>query len=199
MKKIFEKYYTRTSLANNSKYIKGDVLDLGCGRGKYKDLVLSSADKYTGCDYYKYDNVDVMSSAENTPFQDGQFDTIICLQVLEHVLRPHKVVNEIARILKPGGYLLLSAPWLHPYHGEPDDYFRFSKDALVYLLEDSGLKIIKTETTGGKWRVIETFTRRWCKLKILYKILSKIFILLDSLSNSKKSLDTPDHFIVATK
>jgi len=58
------------------------------------------------------------------PFKDNVFDTVICTQVIEHVPRPWLVVHEIYRVLKEGGHLLLSTPFLYPYHLEPRDYFR---------------------------------------------------------------------------
>ncbi|MFH0854426.1 MAG: class I SAM-dependent methyltransferase [bacterium] len=197
--KIFESHHTKTLLEKNHRFIRGKLLDLGCGRCKYKQLVLQNADSYTGCDYYDHKNMDIKCSADNTPFEDDSFDTIICFQVLEHVLDPQKVIEESFRILKKGGYMLLSTPWMHPYHGEPDDYYRFSKDALSYLLKKSGYEILEIVTTGGRWRVIECFSRRWCKSKFLYKILSKIFLLFNYFSKTEKCLDTPGHFIIAKK
>lgn len=50
------------------------------------------------------------SDAENLPFRDGTFDVAICLQLLEHTPFPEKVIGEIARVLRSGGRLFLSAP-----------------------------------------------------------------------------------------
>lgn len=70
----------------------------------------------------------------------GAFDGIICLAVLEHVYAPHLAVENLYRLLKDGGYCLVYVPYLYRYHAPLDlqyqDYFRFSRDALVYLFRD---------------------------------------------------------------
>jgi SAM-dependent methyltransferase len=58
---------------------------------------------------------------------------VIIDAVLEHVPEPHKVVEEIFRIVRPGGRVYCLVPFVYPYHGYPHNYFNFSKDALEFL------------------------------------------------------------------
>jgi 2-polyprenyl-3-methyl-5-hydroxy-6-metoxy-1,4-benzoquinol methylase len=73
-----------------------------------------------------------------------EYDCIIMIEILEHVLEPHAAINNIEKILKPGGKLILTSPFLYPIHDRPNDYFRFTKYGLAYLLRNfSQLKIIE--------------------------------------------------------
>ena len=70
----------------------------------------------------------------------GRFDGIVCLSILEHVYAPHLACENLHRLLKPGGYVLVYVPYIWQYHAPRDlsyqDYFRFSRDALAYLFKD---------------------------------------------------------------
>jgi SAM-dependent methyltransferase len=68
---------------------------------------------------------------------------VLCTEVLEHLPEPQKAVDEIFRVLKPGGTLLLTTRFLFPIHDAPHDYFRFTKYGLRYLLR--GFEILKLE------------------------------------------------------
>ena len=195
--KFFCQYDTRIFLQSCRDFIKGRVLDLGCGRAKYRELILASANEYVGADKYSKSEDIVKCDADRTPFPDESFDTVVCTQVIEHVLEPSDVIREINRVLKKQGFFILVTPWLHPYHGEPEDYYRFSKDALLYLLKKNGFKAIKISTSGGRWRVIETFSRRWLP-NFLYIMLFPFFIIFDYLFG-KSGDDTPSHLVIASK
>ncbi len=194
------KYDTRKLIKENLQYFKGKVLDLGCGNCKYKSLVLENGENYIGADFYQHENVDVYTDAKETPFSDGEFDTIMCLQVLEHIKEPHKVIKECYRILKKEGYIILTTPWLYPFHGEPDDFFRFSRKALEFLFTNEGFNIIKIESRGGKFRVLSGFLRKFIKNKFLNKKLVNFFDFLDDIfCKSKDNLNTPSHLVIAKK
>lgn len=66
---------------------------------------------------------------------DNSFDIVLCLSVLEHTQQPEKVIQEMYRILTPGGVLLLSVPFVFPLHDCPHDYWRFTKYGLWLLLK----------------------------------------------------------------
>ncbi len=69
------------------------------------------------------------------PFLDGSLDFIILDVVLEHVKDPRQFIMAAQRALRPGGHLYVVVPFIHPYHGYPADYHRFSLDGLKLLLE----------------------------------------------------------------
>lgn len=195
------KYSTRKIIEDNLEYLYGNVLDLGCGKGKYKNIILRKAAKYTGADLYTTENVDVITDAKKTPFEDNTFDNMVCLQVLEHIDEPHKVINECFRILKKGGHIILTTPWIYPFHGEPDDYYRFSRKALEFLFRNAGFEIIKLESRGGKFRILSGFARKWIKNHFLRNFVTNFFDFMDVLFMRKgyNNLDTPSHLVVAKK
>jgi glycosyltransferase involved in cell wall biosynthesis len=67
---------------------------------------------------------------------------VLAFSVYEHLRRPWLVTNEIAKILKPGGWLFIQTHQSFRLHSFPDDYFRFSSDALRVLCDDAGLIIL---------------------------------------------------------
>jgi len=160
-------------------YAKGDLLDLGCGNKPYESLYNSRTISQTGCDVIQSDKnrVDVICPVTDLKFQDEQFDTILCTQVLEHVFEHDKMMSEIYRVLKPGGQIILTVPFVWELHEEPYDFFRYTKHALKELFEQSGFEIDYIKPNGGKWAAIYqlrnnmmylSFRRRktwWNKLK----------------------------------
>jgi SAM-dependent methyltransferase len=79
----------------------------------------------------------------------GKFDTVLLLDVLEHVPDPAKVLSEIYRVLRPGGTLILSVPHLSRLHEEPYDFYRFTKYGLTHLLEVAAFRQIVVNQCGG--------------------------------------------------
>ncbi len=84
-------------------------------------------------------NPDIIGDIHNLPFADNSIEAIVCLAVLEHVENPFKACAEIHRVLKPGGFCLITLPFLYYYHAEKGyykDYWRFTKDAVELLFQD---------------------------------------------------------------
>lgn len=78
-------------------------------------------------------NPDIVGDIHNLPFVDNSKEAILCLAVLEHVENPIKAMDELYRVLKPGGKLLIYVPFLYYYHaheGYYGDYWRFTIDTL---------------------------------------------------------------------
>ena len=160
-------------------YAKGALLDLGCGNKPYESLYQPKTISQTGCDVIQSDKnrVDVICPVTDLKFPDEQFDTILCTQVLEHVFEHDKMMSEIYRVLKPGGHIILTVPFVWELHEEPFDFFRYTKHALKELFEHSGFEIDYIKPNGGKWAAIYqlrnnmmylSFRRRktwWNKLK----------------------------------
>lgn len=198
-------FYNWTFIKENAKNIAGDVIDIGCGSSKYKDEILkiNKVKSYTGLDFIKNPTVDIVADLNGKlPIKNNMFDTAICISVLEHLLEPEAALKEIGRILKPGSYLLFSTPWIFPYHAVPSDYYRFSRQAVEYLLRKSGFEIVYLSSSGGRWRIVSTFLVNW--FPSLAKIASYTDVLLgavDSQEKNEKNLysDTPSHKIIARK
>jgi SAM-dependent methyltransferase len=73
--------------------------------------------------------------AEDLPFEDEQFDYIMCIAVLEHTLRPWEAARELCRVLRPGGKILVDWPFLQNVHGYPHHYFNATTLGAVSMFE----------------------------------------------------------------
>lgn len=190
-------FYNRTFIEENAKNIAGNVIDIGCASSKYKNEILkiNKVRSYTGLDLIKNPAVDIVADLNGKlPIKNNTFDTAICISVLEHLLEPANALKEISRILKPGSFLLISAPWIYPYHLVPNDYYRYSSEALTYLLEKAGFSVVALTSSGGRARVVFVFLTKW------FTLLNKFIPLIDHLfPKSNNDKDTPDHHVVARK
>jgi SAM-dependent methyltransferase len=137
--------------------VRGRVLDVGCGQKPYSKLF--AADAYVGleidtpmsraigqADYY-YDGL-------TFPFADHEFDTVLCSQVLEHVFEPDTFLSELHRILKPGGMLIVTVPFVWDEHEQPYDYARYSSFGLRHLFTKHGFVIEEQFKTLGNVLVL---------------------------------------------
>lgn len=93
--------------------------------------------------------VSVFGDAERLPFRRDSFDTALCLQVLEHLAEPETALREACRVLRPGGYLILTAPHIWNVHEDPDDYYRFTGHGLAHLLRKAGLEVVEIRPMAG--------------------------------------------------
>ncbi len=129
------------------------ILDAGAGSSPYKKYF--SHAKYESTDFKDiFDKSakgkhDFVCSLDRIPKKDNTYDSIICTQVLEHVEFPQKVINEFHRILKPDGKLFLTAPQGWGIHGEPYNFFNFTKYGLQSLFTHAGFKIVFIRPRGG--------------------------------------------------
>lgn len=93
---------------------------------------------------------DYLCSAENIPVEDETFNTVLVFEVLEHLEKPDIAMDEVVRILKPGGRLFLSVPFMYRHHRNPVDYVRWTHEELFRKIEtDRGLRIELLLPRGG--------------------------------------------------
>jgi SAM-dependent methyltransferase len=97
---------------------------------------------------------DFLYDGMRLPFEDGSFDTVLSIQVLEHTPHPRQLVSEMARVLKKDGTLILAAPFSFRLHEEPHDYFRYSPHGLRELCSEAGLAIGHLEQVGSLWTLV---------------------------------------------
>ena len=152
-----EKYLLRRSVASVASEAFGDLLDVGCGSRPYQSLLAPHINKYSGVDYppsaSSLSTADVFANAQWLPFASGSFDTILCTQVLEHVPQPWEAVQELARVLRPSGIMILTVPQDWGIHREPYDFYRYTRYGLTVLVEGAGLHLERIERRGGFWAV----------------------------------------------
>ena len=88
------------------------------------------------------------------PFNDGRFETVLCIQVLEHVFEPIRMVQEIARVLQPGGCAIILVPQTANLHLAPYHYQNFTRFWLLSAMERAQLQIVELLPLGGAWSTI---------------------------------------------
>jgi SAM-dependent methyltransferase len=134
------------------------MLDAGAGEGNYKKYF--SKQRYCGLDLaigdaqWDYTRIDVLGDLSLLPFDAGTFDAALNVVTLEHVTDPARVLCELARVLKPGGSLLLIAPLEWEEHQQPHDYYRYTRYGLEFLLKQAGFAEIAIEPVGGFFRLL---------------------------------------------
>jgi uncharacterized protein YbaR (Trm112 family)/SAM-dependent methyltransferase len=116
-KRVGEIFYQESSLR---------ILEIGSGVRKIQPNVVN-------LDIGLFENVDVVGDGHHLPFLDSSFDGVVIEVVLEHIRDPERVISEIHRVLKRSGYVYSVIPFIHPYHGYPGDYRRFSIEGVPLL------------------------------------------------------------------
>ena len=155
-------------------YAHGKLLDIGCGIKPYQALF--NADQHVGVDWpgsgHKL-NIEAFADAHSLPFADQSFDTVLCTEVIEHLPQPWMSLNEMARVLKPGGHLILSAPFVHVHHEIPHDYYRFTFFGLQSQVRQAGLQPLAIWARGGPISVFVDLASRFT-LSISRGLMRKI-------------------------
>lgn len=140
------------------------ILDAGAGECRFKEYC--SHLKYVGQDFAQYngegdsvglqtkkwDNskLDIVSDIMNIPVADKSFDNILCTEVFEHIPLPEQAVKEFSRILRPGGRLIITAPFASQTHFAP---YHFATGFSIYwyreILKMHNFTILKAEANGN--------------------------------------------------
>lgn len=128
----------RNAVFMNRRYIKGIVLDAGCGSMPYKNFF--GSEFYVGMD--AKDCAYLKGSVLDLPLRSGSIDSIVCTEVLEHVDEPMQALAEFRRVMKSGGFILVTTPFMFGVHGAPNDFFRYTKYGLQSMIERTGFKVV---------------------------------------------------------
>lgn len=142
------------------QYCSGDVLDVG-GR----DFYLTAKEQRTEFKTWttlEPDQEKLLKSGDERfrsvvgdgcrmDFADAAFDTVLNIQVLEHVVEPIVMVKEINRVLRPGGYAIFLIPQTSVMHELPAHYYNFTRPWVEVAMKQSGFKIVELKAMGGFW------------------------------------------------
>lgn len=160
-------FFARSALVRHIKScspeLGGRLLDVGCGKKPYKKLFVNVTE-YIGMDIdnpghdHSNEDIDIFYDGKRFPFADSSFDSVLTNQVFEHVFNPVEFMSEVNRVLKPGGHLLLTVPFMWDEHEQPFDFGRYSSFGIKHILVNNGMEILKQyKSCAGVTAVIQLF------------------------------------------
>lgn len=138
-------YYNISELATN---LSGKVLDFGCGSKPYRSCFIN-CQEYVGCDIevsghsHRNESIDVFYDGKTLPFTDNSFDGIFSSEVFEHIFNLEEILQELNRVLKPDGLMLVTLPFLWNEHEQPYDFARYTSFGIIDLLKRNGFEIVE--------------------------------------------------------
>ncbi len=141
------------------QFARGRLVDLGCGKAPLYAAYRPHVDSVTCVDWgnsvHASPYLDVQTNlSERLPFDDGQFDTILLSDVLEHIADPGLLWDEMSRIVAPGGHVILNVPFMYCIHESPYDFYRYTGFALKRFAEIRGMAVTVLEPIGGGLEVL---------------------------------------------
>ncbi len=140
------------TIKNLAPTIAGVVLDFGCGSKPYEALFCGAAN-YIGVDIevtghdHTASRIDVYYDGKTLPFADGEFDSVVSFEVFEHVFNLPVVLQEINRVTRDSGHLLISIPFAWREHEQPYDFARYTTFGVSHLLTEAGYEILAIRKT----------------------------------------------------
>lgn len=114
------------------------ALDLGCGRAAHRPLIERCGFTYAGIDYGN-PHAPMHADAHALPFDDGAFGFVLSVAVLEHLAHPLRALQEVRRVLRPGGRFVGAVAFLEPFHG--GSYYHHSHRGIAHGLLAAGFEI----------------------------------------------------------
>ena len=149
------------------------VLDVGCGIGDFlhfrentfgtdinKETVLHCLDEGL--------NASVME-ADTLPFTDSSFDCVVLDNVLEHILNPEPILQELKRILVDNGKVVVGVPGVKGFAHDPDHKVFYNQDDLVRCLADNGFRLNKLFYTPFKFNWFNKNISQYCLYGVFVK------------------------------
>lgn len=156
---------------------RGVLLDVGGSETPYRAMFAPHVTHYVGMEYppaildkqpemwdllYSVNHlVNLLGDGRRLPILTDSVDTVLCTEVLEHVPDPDVLMQEMSRVLKPGGTLLVTVPFIQPLHELPSDYYRFTPSSIRCFAEDAGLEVESIEPRGNFASAMGSMMSQW--------------------------------------
>jgi SAM-dependent methyltransferase len=147
-------FLARSFIAESGKLLSprtgGLCLDVGAGTSPYRAEIEKywNTDQYISMDVAPSDSTSLVASADNVPMHSGVIDLVISFDVLQHLQNYEKALDEMARVLCPGGAIILSVPFLYS-ECDMHDFRRWTMEGIVYELKSRGFDVVSAKTRGG--------------------------------------------------
>jgi len=156
-------FIIRRGLANGVRGIAktlrgGRLLDVGCGSKPYEELF--DVDEYIGIDIeisghnHANSRIDKFYDGKTIPYGAGEFDNLFSSEVFEHVFNIDELLDEINRVLKKGGKLGFTCPFVWDEHEQPYDFARYTSFAVKHLLEKHGFEVVYIHKTTSYFETV---------------------------------------------
>jgi len=165
------RYYIDLFLKKHSTTIKGRCLEFG---GTTYKSYFPKAEQYEVISIQEGPGIDYVGDVHDiNALPIGIFDSIICTQVFEHLSHPHIASKSLYSMMKPGGVLLFTVPFINNIHYSPTDFYRFTPDGCRLILEEAGFVIDDIDYGGNSLvsvgsllgMVAEDFTKEELNIK----------------------------------
>lgn len=165
--------------------LNGTVLDLGGSKKSgYQELVKGSP-AWTVVNISEEYGYDMKFNIEEPfPLEDGSYDNVLSMNLIEHIFDTHNIFKETARVLKSGGLFVSAVPYMHHIHGSPDDFVRYTDSAYRKFADTYGFEVtfIKPLGYGFFSLVFQTLTvYKTLPWAPLFNVVKAICIGLDKL------------------
>jgi SAM-dependent methyltransferase len=178
-------FFVRKSILSSLKEqlpkFKGTLLDVGCGQMPYKKILIASPSQvkiYIGLDLIQ-NNIyttkpDLYWDGRKIPLEDNSVENAIATELFEHCPEPELVMREIYRVLKPGGFLFFTVPFLWPLHDVPYDEYRYTPFSLERLLKNASFEKIAIKSTGGWDAALGLMLGLWVRRRFRFSRKARI-------------------------
>ncbi len=154
----------------------------------YREFILNknrNVTSYIGLDFedslnpeYALGKPDIFWKGDFIPLNDTSIDTALATELFEHCPEPERVMKEILRVLKPGGIIFFTVPFIFHLHLVPHDEYRYTPFSLKRHLSDAGFKNIELSALGGWDASLAQMMAIWLQQRPLLKRHKKIISLL---------------------
>lgn len=148
---------------------KDTLLDLGCGPRPYRNYYQPVFRRSIGAEHpsspFPKSEIDIFCLATSIPLEDQSVDTVLCTEVMHDIAEPTEMLNEVFRVLKKDGELILTTPFVTPVVDGIYDHYRYTCYGLEYLLKKSGFEVIRIIPVGDVFAsTITLWIKPWLKL-----------------------------------